>query len=70
MASGTVDQGQVVPVIHFADGAQPLQGFLVAQMAGQGIAGVGGKGDHRPIAQHLGRTGQIARLGVFIIDDE
>jgi class 3 adenylate cyclase len=56
-------QRQVMALVHLADLADTVQRLLVAEMAAQGVAGIGRQGDDGAVADEFGSLHEQARLG-------
>ena len=61
----TAKQGQVVLVVHATDAAQLVRGVFVVQVADQGIAGVGGHGQHTALLEQL--HGLLEQTGLWVV---
>ena len=64
LAQIAAQQGEVVPFVHSTDAAHLVHGGFVIQVAGQGITGVGGHGQHLALRQQGHRLLEETRLWV------
>ena len=63
-------QGEVVFQIDLADGEDAFHGFLIAHLAAERVAGVGGIHDHAALAHDFGGLFHQPLLGIFGVDGE
>jgi hypothetical protein len=63
-------QREVVPVIELADRPDPVDAFLVAELAAQRVAGVRRVGDHAALPHDVTDLGDRATLRVGRMDVE
>jgi len=64
------DQGEIVAAVEAADTEQTRGRFLVAHLAAEGIAGVGGINDHAALLENLHDLLDQALLRVVAVDVE
>jgi len=63
-------QGEVVSQIDLADGEDTFHGFLIAHLAAERVAGVGGVHDDSAVADDVGGLFDQAFLRVVGVDGE
>jgi hypothetical protein len=61
-------QGEMVTLVHPANIADTLHRILVAEMAAQGVAGIGGVHHHAAISDDIHSLADQARLGVVRVN--